>query len=176
MIVVQPEVYFSKWRLPHICKKSGWRSPPYWISKNDCNCFAFGSIITKFSRNIATLIYSKLETSKTISNHNSRISKNCFHVSSIWPIVTKLFGSIETSTWNIIDDVGNAQLQNLKMSIAAMLDDFRKSVAISSLLDHGDDRSYIKVGLLLLWFITHRWRRKSKVPTIQVVAKWLTFL
>jgi len=45
VMVVQPDVYFSSWRLP-----------PSWISKNVCHFFTIRPIITKFSRQIATLI------------------------------------------------------------------------------------------------------------------------
>jgi len=76
-----------------------------------CHFFTIWLIIAKFSRNIATLIYSTSVTSKNRinwSNCNSRWrplpswnSKNCCHFFTIWQNFTKISGHIGTSTWNI---------------------------------------------------------------------------
>jgi len=63
-----------------------------------------------------------------------------------------------------IDDFGKAYLQKFKMAVAAILLGFRQTVAIS-LLCHQSSPNL--VGILQLWFKTHRWRRKINVTIIQ---------
>jgi len=91
--------------------------------------------------------------------------ENCWNFFSIWPIVTKISENIGTLIWNIslksgmhiwkIQDGGRRHLE------------FRKTVAISLKFDQSTPNS---VGILLLWFETHRWRQIINVTIIQDVA------
>jgi len=152
--MVQPEVYFSRWRLP-----------PSWISKNFCMFLLFDRSSPKLVETLGLRWRRKCIFEKIQNNGRRHLEfrKNGCHFFTIWPIIAKFHRNIASNNqtdgaWEFCRVVHSDFLLTFNQQLSHSIPDYRQLRVVTNYQLPHSIPDYRQQSHRILAFYDRLWR------------------